>query len=83
MTTGTTLIWNPLPTADQAAAMAAQATTMQLDGKTDNVPVATWPDGTPGVAPEQVVRQWTTLADAQEWINFCTPFNPQSAVIDG
>ena len=81
MTTGTTVIWNPLVSSDDVATINARAATMESEGKTDNVPVETQPGG-PGTVPLTVVRQWTTLQDAQEWLDFLTSYNPQSAVIN-
>jgi len=81
MTTGTTVTWNPLVSGEDSVAIHAQAATMKAEGKTDNVPVETWPNGE-GMPPEITVRQWTTLQDAQEWLDFLAPYNPQSAVIN-
>jgi hypothetical protein len=81
MTTATTVTWNPLKSPSEVAELRAKAADMQAQGKTDNVPVETSPDGA-GNPPLIVVRQWTTLADAQEWIDFVATYNPQSAVIN-
>ena len=81
MTTATTVTWNPLNSQSVSSEIGAKAAEMQSQGKTDNVPSETFPDGA-GNPPLIVVRQWTTLADAQEWIDFLAPYNPQSAVIN-
>jgi len=81
MTTATTVTWNPLNSPSVASEICAKAADMQAQGKTDNVPVDTYPNGE-GNPPAIVVRQWTTLADAQEWIDFVAQYNPQSAVIN-
>jgi hypothetical protein len=81
MTTQTTVTWNPLPSPEDAVIHHAKAESMASEGKTDNVPVETWPSGE-GTPPAVVVRQWTTLQDAQEWLDFLAPYNPQSAVIN-
>jgi len=81
MTTATTVTWNPLNSQAVSLEIGAKAAEMGSQGKTDNVPVDTYPNGA-GNPPAIVVRQWTTLADAQEWIDFLAPYNPQSAVIN-
>jgi len=81
MTTATTVTWNPLNSQEASSEILAKAADMQAQGKTDNVPDETFPNGA-GSPPSIVVRQWTTLADAQEWIDFLAPYNPQSAVIN-
>lgn len=81
MTTGTTVTWDPLPSDTDIQAMNIQSATMASQGKTDNIPVKTWPNGE-GNPPMVIVRQWTTPADAQEWLTFVGTYNPQSAVIN-
>jgi hypothetical protein len=81
MTTATTVTWNPLNSQQTASEIGQKAAEMQSQGKTDNVPNETWPAGT-GNPPLIVVREWTTLADAQVWIDFLAPYNPLSAVIN-
>jgi hypothetical protein len=81
MTTATTVTWNPLNSQAAISEIVQKAAEMQSQGKTDNVPNETFPDGE-GNPPLIAVRQWTTLADAQEWIDFLAPYNPQSAVIN-
>ena len=74
MTIQTVIVWDPVVTPevkeifDNAAAQAA------LEGKTDNLPTKT-------PLPATTIRNWTTLADAQDWIAFVLPYNPVSADI--
>lgn len=81
MTTETLVIWNPLPDSATTAERDAYCADAQAAGKTDNIPVITWPDGPVGVAPEQVARTWTTHQDAQDWVDFLAVYNPQSAIV--
>lgn len=83
MSTTTTVIWNPIPAQSVLDSIDAQANAMKDEGKTTGQLIITWPGGTEGVAPKEVVREWTTEPDAQEWINFVNTYNPVSAVING
>lgn len=51
---------------DKANEMAAQ-------GKTDGIPAVKTPSGGTDV---EVVRTWVSMAAAQEWHDFCAPYNP-------
>lgn len=81
MTTETLVIWNPLADRSTAPERDAYCTAAQEAGKTDNIPVITYPDGPEGVAPMQVARTWTTHQDAQDWVDFLATYNPQSAIV--
>jgi hypothetical protein len=81
MSTTTTVIWNPIPA--ELSVFKDKADAMKAEGKTTGAIIVTWPGGTQGVAPMEVVREWTTTPDAQEWINFVNTYNPQSAIING
>jgi len=81
MTTATTVTWDPLNLESENAEIGVKAADMQAQGKTNDLPVSTFPNGA-GNPPAVIVREWTTLADAQEWIDFVAQYNPQSAVIN-
>jgi hypothetical protein len=80
MTTLTTTIWDPIPA--DLTIFRHRASEMQAVGKTDGTEIVTYAGGIKGVAPLIVVRHWATMQDAQEWIDFITPYNPQSAIIN-
>lgn len=81
MTTGTKIVWDTLLSPAEKQEIQDKAAVMASEGKTDNIPVTTCPGGIQGATPFSTVRQWTTVADAQEWIDFLAPYNPASAVI--
>jgi hypothetical protein len=82
----TTTTWDPIPA--DITIFYQKALEMQAEGKTDDSTKVVTYAGVPGVpgsvgpAPLVVVRQWATMQDAQEWIDFITPYNPQSAIIN-
>jgi hypothetical protein len=76
MTVETVVVWDPLPSQEITDILDAAAAAAALEGKTDNVPEKSEPP-----APLTVVRNWTTLADAEEWIALVEQYNPVSATI--
>jgi hypothetical protein len=76
MTVQTVVVWDPLVSQEVKDIFDAAAAQAALDGKTDNVPEKS--DLPP---PVTTVRNWTTVADAEEWIALVTPYNPVSATI--
>lgn len=81
MTTGTQVVWDTYLPQAQLQEILNKADLMASEGKTDNIPVKTQPTSIVGATLFSTVRQWTTVADAQEWIDFLAPYNPASAVI--
>ena len=82
MTIGTTVTWDAFLSPEDNQSLRAKAAVMATEGKTDNISVNTYAGGIEGAMPLSTVRQWTTLADAQEWLDFLVPYNPVSAVIN-
>jgi hypothetical protein len=76
MTISTIVVWNPVPTQEQNDTIDSKALAMASEGKTDNVPHSVT-DGD----VRTVTRTWNTTADAEEWVTFLEPFNPQSITI--
>jgi hypothetical protein len=84
--TTTTVTWNPILT--DYTMFDTKSEEMRTAGKTNGATTITYngvlsqPGMVPGSAPLVVVREWTTVEAAQEWIDFVTPYNPQSAIIN-
>ena len=74
--TTTTVTWGADLTPAQSDLITTKAAEMAAQGKTDNNPVIT--NQPPDLI---VVRTWTTLADAEEWVAFVEQFTPISATI--
>ena len=76
MTVQTVVIWDPVVSQEVKDIFDTAAAQAALEGKTDNMP-----EKSPLPAPVTIVRTWTTLADAEEWIAFVAPYNPISSTI--
>jgi hypothetical protein len=76
MTIQTVIVWDPIVSQEVKDIFDAAAAQAALEGKTDNLP-----EKSPLPAPVTTVRNWTTLADAEEWVLFVEEYNPISATI--
>jgi hypothetical protein len=72
----TVIVWDPIVSQEVTDILKSAAAAAALEGKTDDLP-----ENSPPPAPITVVRNWTTLADAQDWIALVTTYNPVSATI--
>lgn len=72
----TIVIWAQQPGPEIIDQLAVKALAMTEEGKTDDIfEQTTVPQGV------QVTRTWTTVEDAQEWVDFLAPYNPASTQI--
>jgi hypothetical protein len=78
MTIQTVITWQPIVSPEVKDIFDAAAEQAKLEGKTDDLPEKSVQGDPP---TNTTVRTWTTLADAQDWIAFVTPYGPVSATI--
>jgi len=67
----TRIVWNPLPSEEILQQIRTKAARWAADGKTDGQ-MLTDPLPPPTTVPYSVVREWTTVQDAQDWITYTT-----------
>lgn len=80
MTTFTKVVWaDGTPGETAANEIAAQAALMASQGKTDDT--FTMETNVPAPGQRTITRDWTTLADAEEWITFVLNYSPVSAEV--
>ena len=65
----TRVVWNPIPSEEIRAQFRDMAAQMAADGKTDGTFVAD-PPPVPETGPYTIVREWTTVQDAEAWIAY-------------
>ena len=70
MTISTQFTWDPISDAAQVEQMNNKIAEMVAQGKTNGTYTSNWINQYPN-PPMICSRPWTTVADAQEWIDFC------------
>jgi hypothetical protein len=81
----TTIVWDPLLNSTNDAALQAIAKQFFLEGRAVSEYGITSPNlgGIKNnVAPMSVLRSWTTLEDAEAWVEIVNRYNPQSVTIN-
>jgi hypothetical protein len=81
----TTIVWDPLLSPTDDAALQAIARQFFLEGRA----VSEFGLSSPNiggiknnVAPMTTLRSWTTVEDAQAWVEIVNRYNPQSVTIN-
>lgn len=65
----TRVVWNPLCSEEVRTQFRDMAAQMAAEGKTDGG-FTSDPPPVPATGPYSIVREWATVADAEEWIAY-------------